>query len=83
MKKLKEFHFRYGKLTAIKADLFPMPMRQLTELDLSYNAISEVQAGAFKNLPQLRILKLSHNSLDSLRGFASAKLLELQELDVR
>lgn len=83
MNKLRQFHFRHGKLTVLKADLFPLRMRQLTEVDLSYNSITKVESNALSNLIKLKLLRLSHNALESIATIAMTKLEELEELDVR
>lgn len=82
MNKLKEFHFRHGKLTDIRPNLFPMPMRALEEVDLSYNSITKIESNSFKNMPKLKTLKLSNNALKTLEGISTAELPELQLLDV-
>lgn len=81
--KLRQFHFRDGQLTVLRADMFPIGMRELAEVDFSHNRIAKIESNAFKNIPKLRVLNLSHNSLQSLNAmFSGTTLPELVELDV-
>ena len=83
MNRLRQFHFRHGKLTEVSAKLFPLKMGKLTVVDLSHNAIRTVEHGAFQHLIKLKVLKLSHNALESIVNITSSMLKKLEELDVR
>lgn len=83
MTKLRQFHFQHGKLTIVRSDLFPTMMKELTEVDLSYNQITKIENNAFLMTPRLKVLNLSHNALQSLDAmFKGVKLLALEQLDV-
>lgn len=82
MSNLKEFHFNYGKLTTFGIDFFPMAMRELITLNLSYNQIVKVDSNVLKNLPKLLKLDLSHNAIEFFDHMFTSQETSLQYLDV-
>ncbi|GIX97246.1 uncharacterized protein CDAR_103521 [Caerostris darwini] len=82
MSKLKDFHFNYGKLISFGVDFFPMAMRELINLDLSYNQIVKVDSNALKNTPNLQKLDLSHNAIEFFDHMFSNQGIPLEYLDV-
>ncbi|GFS81563.1 uncharacterized protein NPIL_172401 [Nephila pilipes] len=82
MTNLKEFHFNYGKLSSLGLDFFPTSMKDLVTLDLSYNQIVKVDSNAFKNLPQLIRLDLSHNAIEFFDHVFNVQDVQLQYLDL-
>lgn len=82
MTNLKEFHFNYGKLTSLGLDFFPMAMRELITLNLSYNQIVKIDSNVFKNLPQLIKLDLSHNAIEFFDHVFNVPDVRLEYLDL-
>ncbi len=56
--------------------------RNYEELWLYKNQISEIEAGAFRGLEQLKKLSLSHNELSSLAAGIFSDLPKLERLDL-
>ncbi|GFT38444.1 uncharacterized protein TNCV_1195731 [Trichonephila clavipes] len=59
-----------------------MAMRDLITLDLSYNQIVKIDSNAFKNLPKLTRLDLSHNAIEFFDHVFNAPDVQLEYLDL-
>lgn len=60
--------FRGNSLPIINSTIFPSPMINLLDLDLSYNQIEYLGANTFENLPVVTGLSLDGNRIDLSRG---------------
>uniref|UniRef100_A0A3Q2QM35 LRRCT domain-containing protein n=1 Tax=Fundulus heteroclitus TaxID=8078 RepID=A0A3Q2QM35_FUNHE len=69
-----------NKMKSINSDFFKSCIN-LTELDLAYNAINNIQQNAFTALKCLKVLRLSSNKLSSVPN-ATRNLENLSELDL-
>ncbi|KAM4544187.1 uncharacterized protein V3H82_021979 [Fundulus diaphanus] len=73
-----KLQFQRNKLKSINSDFFKSCIN-LTELDLSYNSINNIQENAFTALKGLKVLRLSNNKLSSVPN-ATRNLENLSEL---
>lgn len=84
MTRLKFFSFSGNHLSTFERGFFPEKMSELTDVILSSNKISKVGKDAFKNLPKLSTLDLSHNEIKDITGeaFGNALIPHLKFLDL-
>lgn len=51
-----------------------LPLTQLSEINLSYNNMSEFSLTEVKGLKQLKLVDLSHNKISKLSGHSEVRL---------
>jgi Leucine-rich repeat (LRR) protein len=78
---LQGLKITHSRIEILRENLFTREFENITYLDLSSNGIQQVFS-AFKNLPKLRWIILSNNSIESLihRVFKNNKKLEVIDL---
>ncbi|XP_011868550.1 PREDICTED: slit homolog 1 protein-like [Vollenhovia emeryi] len=81
LKELQELDLSNNGLTSpwVKRDTFSQ-LVHLVVLDLSFNALTKIDASVFKGLGSLQILKLEHNNIDTLVDGCFASLVNLHSL---
>ncbi|XP_015913347.1 uncharacterized protein [Parasteatoda tepidariorum] len=79
--KLENFQLSQGGLTSVTVDFFPLMLRELKTLDLSYNRISKIDDNVFRNVPNLKSLDLSHNAIENI-GLSFGQRTKLEYLDL-
>ncbi|XP_070180954.1 toll-like receptor 13 [Littorina saxatilis] len=76
--------FTHNKLKSISLDSFFSNVTRITEVDLSYNKLTQIRPGAFRNLTLLTRLTLSGNPLNysqlhPVLSVSSLRSLQLEE----
>lgn len=71
-----------NNISRISVESFPIRMEQLTDLYLNGNQMESVDSMVFNNLPNLRLLNLSNNSIQSFNSKAFPDDNTLQELNL-
>ncbi|XP_050445697.1 toll-like receptor Tollo [Cataglyphis hispanica] len=81
LEQLHDLDLSSNELTShwVKRGTFSRLIR-LANLDLSFNALTRIDAYVFKHLTNLQILKLEHNNIDTLLDGCFASLVNLHTL---
>ncbi|XP_071477869.1 toll-like receptor 4 [Diadema antillarum] len=58
----------------------PWPMKTLLTLDISFNSLDKLPRSLFAGVPNLKVLKVSHNKITQYSPFVFAQTPHLQEL---
>lgn len=77
---VSKLQLRNNRLGSVSSSVFPL-CSSVTELDLLQNQIVSIAEDAFRSMPELRVLTLSNNNLQSVQA-ATRNLPSLVELDL-
>jgi Leucine-rich repeat (LRR) protein len=78
-----EFGFYSSKIPILKKNLFGPEFHQIQELYLPNNGIKIIEKNAFTHLPNLVLIDLSGNQIQSLNHELFANNLNLRKIDLR